>query len=100
MARSGATAAISAPIFRHSPCTSWPSTWLIASRASVSVAVTLTLHPRRRPQSTVADLPGQERRRLRVLPVLRHAGDRQIAWRLPREVFEIVLIIPVQDELL
>jgi nitric oxide reductase large subunit len=47
------TAAISAPIFRHSPCTSWPSTSLIVSRASVSVAVTLTLHSRRRPQSTV-----------------------------------------------
>jgi nitric oxide reductase large subunit len=48
-----ATAAISAPIFPHSRCISWLSTSLIGSRASVSVAVTLILHPRRRPQSTV-----------------------------------------------
>jgi len=32
-----------------------------------------------------------------LLPVLRHAGDRQIASRLPCEVVEIVLIIRVQD---
>jgi hypothetical protein len=32
-----------------------------------------------------------------VLPVLRHAGDRQIASRLPSEVVEIFLIIRVQD---
>jgi hypothetical protein len=32
-----------------------------------------------------------------LLPVLRHAGDRQIASRLPCEVVEIVLIIGVQD---
>jgi hypothetical protein len=35
-------AAISAPIFLRSPCTSWPSILAIASLASVSVAATLT----------------------------------------------------------
>src|SRR5271155_2090410 len=42
-----ATAPISALIFPHSPCTSWPSTSPIALHASVSVAVTVTLRPRR-----------------------------------------------------
>ncbi len=32
-----------------------------------------------------------------LLPVLRHAGDRQIAARLPREIVEIVPIVRVQD---
>jgi len=41
------------PIFPHNPCTSSLSTSLIASRVSVSAAVTLPSHPRRRPQSTV-----------------------------------------------
>src|SRR5277367_2209179 len=36
--------------------TSWPSTSLVASRVSVSVAVTLTLHPRKRPQSRAPSL--------------------------------------------
>src|SRR6516162_3069102 len=51
MAPFGATAAISALIFPHSPCTFWPSTSLIALRASASVAVTLTLRLRRGPRS-------------------------------------------------
>ena len=41
------------PIFPHNPCTSSLSTSLIASRVSVSAAVTLPSHPRRGPQSTV-----------------------------------------------
>jgi nitric oxide reductase subunit B len=46
-----ATVVISAPIFLRSLCTSWLSTSQIASRASVSVAGTPTLHPKRRPPS-------------------------------------------------
>src|SRR5215471_12163086 len=39
MAQFGVTAAISALIFPRSPCTSWPSTWPIASRASETLAL-------------------------------------------------------------
>src|SRR5215471_20394331 len=41
------------PDFSAQTCTSWLSTSLIASRANVSVAAMLTLHPRRDPQSMV-----------------------------------------------